>query len=367
MIVRLSLALLVTLGSIALAWMILGLTGARAAGAIETSTQATPWAVAFDKSSHVWVAEPGCDAEPNCTANPPSYIGEYNRTNNTLVKNFQVPTGFSSPVFLLVDSHGNIWFSEPTTNAIGRLTPSTLKGPAWKQWKVPTASANPYDLVLDNSGNIWFTEYSAGKIGFFNTTTKTFVETAIATSGSLPYGITKSAAGTIWFAESGAQKIGSFTPTTTGTIAITEYVINSAGGPIPHLIVADSAGTLWYSEGFSGDIGSYNPTTKAHQNINVSIGACPSPTPGVTPTPCPTKTHISGIGVDSTGRIWYDDSLTAIVGVYAPTSGALKTLTLSTGAHPYDGLAVDSTNNTWFTEEFASPSGKLGKVPVGTM
>ena len=34
------------------------------------------------------VAEPGCDAEPNCTANPPSYIGEYNRTNNTLVKNF---------------------------------------------------------------------------------------------------------------------------------------------------------------------------------------------------------------------------------------------------------------------------------------
>jgi len=369
MIVRLSLALLVTLGSIALAWMILGLTSARAAGVIETPTQATPWAVAFDKSSHVWVAEPGCDAEPNCTTTFPSYIGQYNRTNGALVKNFKEPTGFSSPVFLLVDKHGNIWFSEPTTNAIGRLTPVTITGlPAWKQWKVPTASASPYDLVLDNNGNIWFTEYSADKIGFFNTTTKTFVETTIATAGSLPYGITKDAAGTIWFAESAAQKIGSFTPTTTGTVTIKEYVINIAGGPIPHLIVADSAGTLWYSEGFSGDIGSYNPTTKAHNNINVSIGACPSPTPGVTPTPCPTKTHISGIGVDSTGRIWYDDSLNAIVGVYNPTSAALKTLTLSNlNAHPYDGLAVDSNNNTWFTEEFASPSGNLGKIPVGTL
>ncbi len=368
MIVRLSLALLVTLGSIALAWIILGLTGVHAAGVIETPTTALPWAVAFDKSSHVWVAEPGCDAEPNCQTAFPSNISEYNRTNDTLVKDFTEPSGFSSPVFLLVDSHGNIWFSEPTTNAIGKLTPATKTGPAWKQWVVPTANASPYDLVLDNNGNIWFTEYSANKIGFFNTTTKTFVETATPTSGSLPYGITKDAAGTIWFAESAQQKIGSFTPTTTGTITIKEHVINKTGGPMPHLIVADSAGNIWYSEAFSGDIGRFNPTTKAHKNINVAIGACPSPTPGVTPTPCPSTTHISGIGVDSTGRIWYDDALNAIVGVYAPTSGTLKTLTLSNPLdHPYDGLAMDSAGNTWFTEEFASPSGNLGEVPAGTL
>src|SRR5258708_25746181 len=100
MIVRLSLALLVTLGSIALAWIMLGMTRAHAAGVIETPTQATPWAVAFDKSSHVWVAEPGCDAEPNCTTTFPSHIGEFNRTNDTLVKDFVEPTGFSSPLFL---------------------------------------------------------------------------------------------------------------------------------------------------------------------------------------------------------------------------------------------------------------------------
>src|SRR5260370_204388 len=145
MIVRLSLALLVTLGSIALAWMILGLTSARAAGVIETPTQATPWAVAFDKSSHVWVAEPGCDAEPNCTSTFPSYIGQYNRTNGALVKNFKEPTGFSSPAFLRVDKPGNISFSHPTTHAIGRLTPVTIPGlPARPQRNVPTPTPPPH-------------------------------------------------------------------------------------------------------------------------------------------------------------------------------------------------------------------------------
>jgi hypothetical protein len=95
MIVRLGLAVFTTLGGIALALVLLGITSTRASGVIETSTQATPWAVAFDNSNHVWVAEPGCDAEPDCLNAFQSYIGEYNRTNNTLVQNFLEPKGFS--------------------------------------------------------------------------------------------------------------------------------------------------------------------------------------------------------------------------------------------------------------------------------
>src|SRR5271157_5790430 len=74
--------------SIGFAWLFVGITHVSATGIIETSTQATPWAVAFDKNGHVWVAEPGCDAEPHCSQSFPSYIGEYNTANNTLVKNF---------------------------------------------------------------------------------------------------------------------------------------------------------------------------------------------------------------------------------------------------------------------------------------
>lgn len=371
-IVRLILTLFATIGSVALAWSLLNSTQAHAAGVIETPTQANPWDLAFGRFGHVWVAEPGCDAEPYCLPAFPSYIGEYSSTD-TLLNNFLEPQGYSSPAFLVVNSKEIIWFTEPSTNAIGRLIHSNP--PSWHQWTVPTPNANPYDLVFDNNGNIWFTEYSGNKIGFFNTATKKFVENTIPTPASQPYGITKDPSGNIWFVENTQQKIGSFTPTTSGTITITEHVINPPGGPVPHLITADSAGNIWYSEGFSGDIGEFNLQTNTSTNINVSAGICPTPTsgvtptmtPAITPTPCP-STHISGIAVDSKGRIWFDDSLNARVGYYDPTTSMIKTLTLSNpNAHPHNGLAVDSKGNTWFAEVFGGPTGMLGKIPAGTL
>jgi streptogramin lyase len=69
--------------------------------------------------------------------------------------------------------------------------------------------------------------------------------------------------------------------------------------------------------------------------------------------------------VDSKNRIWFDDSLKAVVGYYDPSTGAIKTLTLSDlSDHPHDGLAVDSSDNAWFTEEF---TGRLAELPVGTL
>ncbi len=364
MIVRLGLALFTTLGSVVLAWSVLSITQAHAAGVIETPTQTNPWGIVIGKYGHIWVAEPGCDAEPSCLPAFPSNIGEY-KSSDTLLRNFPEPQGYSSPVFLAMDGHGSIWFTEPSTNAIGRLIPAIT--PKWHQWTVPTANANPYDLVFDNNGNIWFTEYSANQIGFFSIATKKFVETPIPTPGSQPYGITRDPSGNIWFVENTQQKIGSFTPTASGTITITEHVINPPGGPVPHLITADSAGNIWYSEGFWGEIGEFIPQTNTYTNFDVSSGLCPTPTPGLTPTTCPSM-HISGIAVDSMGRIWFDDSLTARVGYYDPTTGLVKTLTLSNpGAHPHNGLAVDSKGNTWFAEVFGGPTGALGKIAAGTL
>ncbi|MGH2495807.1 MAG: virginiamycin B lyase family protein [Ktedonobacteraceae bacterium] len=362
-VIRATLAIVALTGSIALALTLLGTFSAFAAGVKETPTQANPWGVVLDKAGHIWVAEPGCDAEPNCLTTFPSYIGEYTRSSEALVKNYLEPTGYSSPVFLAMAKSGGVWFTEPTTNAIGQLIPGTT--PHWKQWTVPTASANPYDLLFDKNGNIWFTEYTGNKIGFFSPATKKFVETTVPTAISHPYGITMDVAGNIWFAENNTMQIASFTPTTTGAITIKEYAVAPLNNP--HLITSDAAGNIWYSEGFSGYIGEFTPQTGVYKNIDVSVGLCTPPTPGATPTACP-GTHISGIAVDSKGRIWFDDSLSARVGNYDPATGVTKTLTLmNTGAHPYNGLAVDAGNNTWFTEEYGGPTGSLGEIPAGTL
>src|SRR5689334_7221789 len=115
-VIKLCLSLLGIVGSIALAWMFLDIGQAHASGIIETSTKATPWDIAIDKNINIWVAEPGCDAEPTCANAFPSYIGEYNNSD-TLLNNYLEPTGYSSPTFLIVNSNGTIRFTEPKTNA----------------------------------------------------------------------------------------------------------------------------------------------------------------------------------------------------------------------------------------------------------
>jgi virginiamycin B lyase len=350
-------ALAAIIGSIVFAAIMMVAVNVHAAGLIQASTQTNPWGVAIDATGNVWVAEPGCDASPTCTTAFPGVMGKYG-SNDTLIANYKEPAGYSSPVFLALDSHGYIWFTEPTTNAIGELIPGST--PTWQQWTVPTAKAIPYDLVFDKNGNLWFTEYGANKIGFFNPTTKSFAETKLpsAVSNPTPYGITMAPNGNIWVAENKLPNIASFTPTTSGKVTITEYSFSSLGSlgiTQAHLITADSKGNIWFSAAFSGYIVKYNPTNKAFKAVNVSKGVCGTTCSGV---------HISGIAVDSKGNVWFDDSLSARVGYYNASTAAIKTLNLNSSSHPHDGLAIDSSGNTWCTEVFAM---HLDKVPAGTI
>jgi streptogramin lyase len=58
--------------------------------------------------------------------------------------------------------------------------------------------------------------------------------------------------------------------------------------------------------------------------------------------------------------VWFDDSLSADIGSFTPSSGAFAMNALSDcNAHPDDGLAVDGRGNVWFSEEFVNAIGKL--------
>lgn len=311
----------------------------------EYPTTDQPWGVSLDGRGHIWVAEPNCDASPVCGSPSPGLIAKYFTSNPSSGEVDYKATGQYNPVFLTEDASHNVWFTDPTHNAIGELVPNTN---TWTEYLAPTANAAPYDLVMDKNGNIWFTEILANKIGFFNPTTHAFAETATPSSGSAPYGITMDANGKIWFAENALPKIAHFTPTTNGTgLVIKEITIESGSNPpTPHLITTDSLGKIWYSEGFAGQIGVYNPKTGIHKDYPVSVGV--------------TNTHISGIGVDSNGKVWFNDSLSARIGKFDPVTGKLTVIQLSfNGAHPHDGLTIDPTNIVWITEQFGLRLGKI--------
>src|SRR6266567_985473 len=382
MIVRIGLAVVSLAASSIMGWMIFvgvhGVAHASTPTIRETGLpSSTPWGVAFDSGGNVWIADPGCDMAPVCGPQTGS-IAQYNRQGFTLVHNFTEPSGYSSPLFVKVDSGGHIWFTEPDTHAIGELT-VTNGTPSWQQWSVPTANAEPYDLTIDHAGHIWFTEFGASKIGEFDPSLQQFSEAATPTASSSPYGIAgpDPTTGSIWFTESNSAvaRIGRFTPPLNGalnTANIAEYVTNvgSVNNDTPHLITFDGSGNVWWTEGFDANIGQLVISSAVNGTSNgVTEHLVPLPNCVIGPN-C--AVHISGIGVDSTNTVWFDDSLSSRIGSFVPSTNTFTIYPvgggLTSNSHPHDGLAVDSNDNVWFTEEFANQLGEALRltVPTGT-
>ena len=136
--------------------------------AVENHTTLIPWGIALDKvHGFVWVVEPGCDFDTGCPATTQGILGQYALSDGTFVSDFNEPAGYSSPLFATVDASGNVWFTQPTTSALGEFNPQNQ---TWHQWPLPKGST-PFDLIFDNQGNLWFTEANTNTIGFFDTLT----------------------------------------------------------------------------------------------------------------------------------------------------------------------------------------------------
>ena len=306
------------------------------------STSALPWAIALDAPhGYVWVAEPGCEPLPTCPSAFPSTIGQYAFSDGTFIQDFTEPKGYTSPFFIVADATGHLWFTQPTSDAIGEFDSIN---DVWQQWSVKKDS-QPYDLTLDTHGNLWFTEFGGNQIGFFNTATHALVETPVPTLASDPYGITIDNKGTAWFAENrnAVSQIGSFATTTNGKITIAEHPVTALR---PHLITTDKAGNVWFSEGFTGYISEYNPVDGTNRRFLVYPGTC------LDVNTC-TGTHISGIRADDNGNIWFSDSLSQRIGYLVPSTGQVVTRTVPPNSHPHDGLILDNDGRVWFTEQDA--------------
>ncbi len=312
--------------------------------ASEQTTALLPWGIALDSiNGFIWVAEPGCQPKIQCSATQPGILGQYAFSDSALIQNLYEPVGYSSPLFVAVDGNGDVWFTQPDSDAIGEYNPQNQQ---WSQWFLKKGS-EPFDLTFDRYGNLWFTEIGSNAIGFLNTNTGEVVEHATPTPDSNPYSITVDPQGRIWFTENapGVNQIANFMPTQSGAMKITEF---PTGGLRPHVITTDQSGHIWYTGGFGGDIGEFNPQSGNATQFVVYQGTCSSP------ANC-TGTHISGISVDTKGDVWFSDSLSQQVGYLIPSTGQVVVRTIDvSNAHPYDGLMIDRSERVWFTEEFES-------------
>src|SRR6266581_3959503 len=334
-----------------------------------------PWGTALDSKGKVWLAIPGCDPAPTCSASTPAgKLAEFNPATSSWTATYQLPSGYAQPLFLAFDAQGRLWFPMPMDNSIGMLNPSNN---TFQRWAVPTANAGPWDVAVDHNGMVWFTEFYSNQIGRFNPVTQTFKEVSTPASNSQPYGIVIDASNNVWFTENNSSLalIGEYT--SGGTL--NEYKIRNSlpRGLTPHLITVDLNGNIWWSEGWVGMIG----------ELKVSL-ALPGTNHGVTEYAyqkvCSTcGEHTSGISVDRNGLIWFDDSEQGIFGSFSDSgSGSFTTYnTPAANGHPSDGLNVDGQNRIWFNEKFANklaeaiqsgvptptPTPTLGTTPIPTV
>lgn len=306
-----------------------------------------PWGTAFDSSGNIWVAVPGCDPNPDCgSKTQPGKIEVFNPSTSSWIATYQLPANFGQPLFLAFDASGNLWFPMFNTNALGTLNIMTK---TFQQWALPTAGSGPWDLAIDQGGYIWITEHYANKIARFDPVARTFLEVATPATNSQPYGITIDANNNVWFTEnnSAVALIGEYT--TAGQLLEYKIRTGSTTNLTPHLITVDPAGNIWWTEGFVGMIGELK--------INIAM---PGTNSGVSEYAYPQlcgdcSTHTSGIGIDSNGLIWFDDSLQNTFGSFSDTGTGTFTMYYapSSRSHPHDGLRVDSQNRIWFDEQYA--------------
>ncbi|HEX7737745.1 MAG TPA: hypothetical protein VF458_23045 [Ktedonobacteraceae bacterium] len=318
----------------------------------------SPWGLTQDHAGHIWVAEPECSpndisARPFCSQTLRGSLIEYASSgfhaNAQPLRVAAEPPGYSSPFFVVADASDNLWFTEPVTNALGELDHLGH----WNQWTVSTPRANPFDLALDRAGHLWFTEPGISAVGEFNPITHRFLSFPTPTAQGMPYGITgpDPISGSLWFTENNSRvhRIGRFTPGENGINGrIHEYLAPATNNNTPHMITFDQRGNIWWSEGWAGKLGRL-VIRRAVDNTSAGVSEYSVPTP-----PCPAHSncgvHISGIAAASNGTIWFDDSLSARVGSYTPGAGfAFYTLddSLTSNAHPHDGLIVDRAGNAW--------------------
>ena len=199
-------------------------------------------------------------------------------------KLFKVPTANSGPHGLVSDAKGNIWFTENYAGKIGRLDP---KSSLVKEYAAPTAQ-DPHTPVFGPDGALWFTAEESNLIGRLDVMTGKIIEFNVPTKNSSPYGIVPASDGALWFCELSGRKLGRVDP---GTGAITEFAPPNSDIEPRRLVAV--GGAIYFTDFGGGRLGRFTIADKKFQVWDSPSGKDSEP---------------YGITVDSTGKIWYEES-----------------------------------------------------------
>lgn len=266
---------------------------------------------------------------------------------------------------IIAGADGDLWFTDPGANAIGRIALSTAKANErfifadhLQVFPMPTTNSGVYGLAAAPDGTVWFTEQNAIRIGSITTSGK-ITDYPCTQRDERPTAITVSRDGAIWY--SGLAIITE----TNSADAIVPFVLN--GQPkfvvmLPNLnpggmlsITFGPDGNLWYaaSKSTPNDIAYFDPARMLNDPHKYSK-AFDLPKPNSEPLSITT-------GPD--GNLWFVERSTNRIGRITPT-GAIKEYPIPTPNAGLNSITVGPNGNfLWFTEHDAN---KIGRINAAT-
>ncbi|MCP5015065.1 MAG: hypothetical protein GY938_07235, partial [Ketobacter sp.] len=90
-----------------------------------------------------------------------------------IFKTYEVPTTYSLPARISIDTKGHIWFIESDSNKIGKFQFSREH---FTEFDIPTTGSFPSDIIIGRDKKVWFTEQNANQLGVFDPVSGAFKE-----------------------------------------------------------------------------------------------------------------------------------------------------------------------------------------------
>jgi virginiamycin B lyase len=146
------------------------------------------------------------------------------------------------------DKNGDVWFTSPFANMIGKVDGKTMKV---TQWAVPTKGAHPRRMEIGPDGLIYVGEYNGDAMAQFNPKTQTFKEFPLPGPDPSPYALGFDAKGYLWYDSHNMDEMGRL-DVRTGEVV--EY-------PFPHAepalreLFRDAQGHMWYGSAPNNKVG----------------------------------------------------------------------------------------------------------------
>jgi streptogramin lyase len=119
------------------------------------------------------------------------------------------------------DAQNNLYFTEFSTNLIGRIDAKTLKV-TW--YPTPTQHSRPRRMEFDKQGHLWFAEYGGNAVGMLDPKSGKIAEWKLPTPYTAPYYVTTDKHGEVWTGGMTTDRVVRLDPKTGETI---EYLLPS--------------------------------------------------------------------------------------------------------------------------------------------